>query len=119
MKKLLCIVCLLAAVLFVDTADACATGRCGGSYYGRSSYSRSYVTHRSGYVRPSSYGHNYGHRSYSRSYGHNYGHRSYGRSYGRHYGHGYRHYGHNYGHRSHGRSYGRGYSRCTSCGYRR
>ena len=92
MKKLLCVICLLAAVLFVNTADACATGRCGGSYYGRSSYSRSYSSHRTGYARHSSYG------RYGRGYSH------YGRGYGRHYGY---------------RSYGRGYSRCTSCGYRR
>ena len=96
MKKLLCIICLLAAVLFVDTASACSYGRCGG-YYGRPSYSRSY------------YGRSYG-RHYSRSYGHHYGFRGYGRHYGYR---GYRSYGHRYGYRGYrgGRRYAYNYRR--------
>ena len=66
MKKLLCIVCLLAAVLFVDTASACTSGRCGG-YYGRSSYTRSYGFrgHRMGFHGGRGYGFRGG-RGYAR-----------------------------------------------------
>ena len=92
MKKLLCIICLLAAVLFVDTASACSGNRCGG-YYGRSSYSRSFR----GYGHRSFRG--YGHRGYRmshRGYGRRgfrggYSHRGYGRR-----GYGRRSYGHRY-----------------------
>ena len=59
MKKLLCVICLLAATLFVDTASACVSGRCG-SYYGRPSYSHSYgrrFGHRVGF-----HGRRFGHR---------------------------------------------------------
>ena len=92
MKKLLCIVCLLAAVLFVDTASACSTGRCGGKYYGHSSYTRTFRS-----------GRNYGFRGHHGYTFH--GHRGYGRSFsGRRFGR------HGYGFRT-----GRSYS-CTRCG---
>ena len=82
MKKLLLIVALVAAVFCADTASACSYGRCG-SYYGRSSYGRSYYR---GNGRHFGYGRGY--RSYGRGY-------RYGRGYGRRFG--------------YGRGYGRGY----------
>ena len=83
MKKLLCVVCLLVAVLFVDTANACVSGRCGASF-GRSSYSHSY-NFRSGRSYGFRNGYGYGfrtRRNYSFRGGHSYGLRA-GRGYGR------------------------------------
>ena len=80
MKKLLCIVCLLATVLLADTASACIGGSRCGVNYGRASYGRSYYSR--------SYRGSYGYRGI-RGFGRGYGSRL-GRSYGfrRHYNNG-------------------------------
>ena len=50
MKKLLCVVCLLASVLFFNTANACFNNRCGGM---RAPVMHArHVPHRHAYVPP-------------------------------------------------------------------
>ena len=86
MKKLLCVICLLAAALFVNTADAAIGSpmrRAGGYTVATVSVARPVVAHRVGFHgrhfghRVGFHGRHFGHRVgfHGRRFGHCFGHR--------------------------------------------